>query len=44
MWKVVLIVLTLVMVFSTWTITDRSYSNFLYGENLTPDEVLLFGL
>ena len=36
------VVLTIVMVFSTWTITDRSYRNFLYGENLSPDEVLLF--
>ena len=32
------------MVFSTWTITDRSYFNFQDGDNLTPDEVLLFGL
>ena len=43
MWKVVLaVVLTLVMVFSTWTITDRSYCNFMYGDNLTADEVSLF--
>ena len=32
--------LTFVMVFSTWTITDRSYRSFLSGDNLTPDEVL----
>ena len=32
------------MVFSTWTITDRSYLNFLDNDNLTTDEVLLFGL
>ena len=38
------VVLTVVMVFSTWTITDRSYFNFQDGDNLTPDEVLLFGL
>ena len=36
--------LTIVMVFSTWTITDRSYLNILDNDNLTPDEVLLFGL
>ena len=30
--------LTLVMAFSTWTITDRSYLNFLDNDNLTPDE------
>merc|ERR1712240_419104 len=26
------------MVFSTWTITERSYLNFLDNNNLTPDE------
>jgi len=38
------VVLSVIMVFSTWTITDRSYLNFLDNDNLTPDEVLLFGL
>ena len=38
------VVLTLVMAFSTWTITDRSYCNFLYGDNITADEVSLFCL
>ena len=32
------VVLTVIMVFSTWTITDRSYLNFLDNDNLTPDE------
>ena len=36
------VVLTFVMVFSTWTITDRSFRNFLDGDNLTSDEVILF--
>ena len=30
--------LSVIMVFSTWTITDRSYLNFLDNDNLTPDE------
>ena len=38
------VVLTVVMVFSTWTITDRSYRNFRDNDNLTPDEVLLLCL
>ena len=32
------VVLSVIMVFSTWTITDRSYLNFLDNDNLTPDE------
>ena len=38
------VVLSAIMVFSTWTITDRSYLNIVDNDNLTPDEVLLFGL
>ena len=38
------VVLRVVMVFLIWPFTDRSYSNFLGGDNLTPDEVLLFCL
>ena len=38
------VVLSVIMVFSTWTITDRSYLNIVDNNNLTPNEVLLFGL
>ena len=34
-------VLTFVMTFSTWTVHDRGYRNFLYGDTLTPEEVLV---
>ena len=33
--------LTFGMTFSTWTIHDRGYCNFLYGDALTPEEVLV---
>ena len=35
-------VLTFVMTIATWTVDDRGYSNFLYGDTLSPDEVLVF--
>ena len=35
-------VLTFVMTITTWTVHDRGYNNFLYGDTLSPDEVLVF--
>ena len=40
MWTHLLSIVMLIWSINTWTIQDRDYSNFLYSDSLSPEEVL----